>query len=97
MLNLSKNIFNDNEQKIDNDLSMILDGIDKAINLCDFKMLDRLEKRLKEIRKSYSDYIINNEHLANRTLEVCRKLDNAKRQLVKLRRESKREEINNVL
>ena len=97
MLNLSKNIFNDNEQKIDNDLSMILDGIDKAINRCDFKMLDRLEKRLKEIRKSYSDYIINNEHLANRTLEVCRKLDNAKRQLVKHRRESKREEINNVL
>ena len=48
MLNLSKNVIN--EQKIDNDLSMILDGINEAVNLCDFKMLDRLEKRWKEIQ-----------------------------------------------
>lgn len=94
MLNLCKNT---NEEKINNDLSRILDGIDKAINLCDFKMLNVLENRWKEIRRTYSNDIINNEQLANKTLEVYRKLDNAKRQLVKLRKQQKTEEFNNTL
>jgi hypothetical protein len=94
MLNLCKNT---NEEKINNDLSRILDGIDKAINLCDFKMLNVLENRWKEIRSTYSNDIINNEQLANKTLEVYRKLDNAKRQLVELRKQQKTEEFNNTL
>lgn len=92
---LSSSVKMPNDEKINKELLDLSVAIDLAIKSVDFKMLNKLEKRWKEIRKNYSNYIINNEQLIDQTIIIYRKLDNAKRELVKFRKQQKREEVDN--
>ena len=69
--------------------------IDLALKLVDFKILDITGKRLNVIISKYADEITKAPDLRDKALAVYRKLDNAKRELVKIRRQQKREETNN--
>ena len=92
---LSSSVKMPNDEKINKELLDLSVAIDLAIKSVDFKMLNKLEKRWKEIRKNYSNYIINNEQLIDQTIIIYRKFDIAKRELVKFRKQQKREEVDN--
>ena len=82
-------------EEIDKNLSVLADGVDLAVRCGDIIMLDEMEKRLNIIRNKYANDIIKQSQLVDKVLAIYRKLDNAKRQLVKFRRQ--REELNNCL
>ena len=64
-------------------------GIDLAVRLGDFIMLDTMEKRLNMIISKYANDLIKYPELRDSALRLYRKLDNAKRQLVNLRKQQK--------
>ncbi len=79
---------------IDAKLSMIAEGIDEAVKLVDFNLLNEMDEKWHKLRKNYSVDILKSQQLIDRTLAIARKIDNAKRQLVELRKQQKREDLN---
>lgn len=78
---------------IDVKLSMISEGADEAVKLVDFELLNEMDKKWHKLRKNYSGDILKSQQLIDRTLAVARKIDNAKRQMVELRKQQRREEF----
>ena len=72
-------------------------GIELAVRLVDFLMLDTMEKRLNMIITKYANDLIEYPELRDSALALYRKLDNAKKELVKLRKQQKRAELENEL
>ena len=78
---------------INTKLAITAKGIDLAVRLVDFIMLDTMEKRLNMIITKYANELIEYPQLRDSALALYRKLDNAKRQVVKLRKQQKRSEL----
>ena len=95
MLDLDVKINND--EIINAKLSIIAKSIDDAVELGNIIMLDKMDKKWHMLRRDYSKEILNSQQLIDTTLAVARKLDNAKRELVKLRKQHKKDEYGNQL
>ena len=79
----------DLNNEINTRLAITGKGIDLAVRLCDFIMLDTMEKRLNMIISKYANELIKYPELIDSALALYRKLDNAKRQLVLIRKQRK--------